>query len=65
MAQTEMYKGKQVSIEVDADPPSVMIDGKVVDVRKTAGGLWFTPDIGHRNFASPLEIAKALVDRMG
>jgi hypothetical protein len=59
-----MYKGKQIVINDDADPPTVQIDGKTVAVRKTSHGRWFTPDLAHSNFASPSEIAKALVDRM-
>jgi len=65
MAQTQVYKGREVVINDDADPPTLLIDGKTVALRKTSQGLWFTPDLAHSNFASPLEIAKALVDRMG
>ncbi|MGA7916731.1 MAG: hypothetical protein WCA00_15970 [Candidatus Acidiferrales bacterium] len=65
MAQTLTYKGKQITIDGDADPPTVLIDGKAVEVRKIREGIWFTPDIAHRKFSSPLELAKAIADRLG
>jgi hypothetical protein len=64
MAQTEVYKGKRIVFDSNAEPPTLTIDGKPIDVRETSHGRWLTPDLAHEKFASPLDIAKTLIDRM-
>lgn len=61
--QRETYKGREIVIRTENGEPQLIIDGeRVMATCDREGDVWGTYRLGYREFASAIDLGKALVD---
>jgi len=65
MVSTETYKGKTITLDPEANPPKLSIDGETMTVVKHSDNAWWTPRFAHQVFGTLDDLAKTMVDSWG